>query len=87
MRYIIAPGKKPDPEDESGKRKVEFLTVTIWPGPWSLEHTADERQKSREFEGNQAGLDEAAAWLGEIYQEAPETWEVIPSILDCEPDK
>ena len=87
MRYIIAPGKKPDPEDESGKRKVEFLTVTIWPGPWSLEHTADEKQQSREFEGSQAGLDDAAAWLGEVYQATPETWDVIPSILDCEPDK
>ena len=87
MRYILVPGKKPDPEDESGKRKVEFLTVTIWPGPWSLEHTADEKQQSREFEGNQAGLDKAVAWLADVYQAAAETWDVIPSILDCEPDK
>ena len=28
MRYVITPGKKADPADESGKRKIEFLTVT-----------------------------------------------------------
>ena len=27
MRYVITPGKKADPADESGKRKIEFLTV------------------------------------------------------------
>ena len=41
MRYLIQPGKKPDPQDESGKRKLEYLKVTVWPGPWSLEHTAE----------------------------------------------
>ena len=87
MRYVISPGKKPDPADESGKRKVEFLTVTIWPGPWSLEHTAEEKQKVREFEGSQAGLNAAAAWLTECYQDDAARWENIPSILDCEPDK
>ncbi len=27
MRYVITPGKKPDPSDESGKKKVEYLTA------------------------------------------------------------
>ena len=40
MRYVITPGKKADPADESGKRKIEFLTVTVWPGPWSVEDAA-----------------------------------------------
>ena len=57
MRYVITPGKKADPADESGKRKIEFLTVTIWPGPWSIEHTAEDKLQSAEFEGSQAGLD------------------------------
>ena len=43
MRFIITPGKRPDPADETGKKKVEYLTATVWPGPWSLEHTADEK--------------------------------------------
>ncbi len=40
MRYVITPGKKADPQDESGKKKIEYLTASIWPGPWSIEHTA-----------------------------------------------
>ena len=67
MRYVITPGKKADPADESGKRKIEFLTVTVWPGPWSVEHTAEEKIRSAEFEGSQAGLDAAVAWLHECY--------------------
>ena len=33
MRYIIEPGKRPDPNDPAGKKKVEYLVATIWPGP------------------------------------------------------
>ena len=29
MRYLVAPAKKADPADESGKRKIEYLTATI----------------------------------------------------------
>ena len=86
MRYLIEPGKRPDPADESGKIKIEYLTVTIWPEPWSLEHTADEKKTTREFAGNQEGLDAAAAWLAEEYHAQAERWANIPSILDCEPD-
>lgn len=87
MRYLVAPAKKADPADESGKRKIEYLTATIWPGPWSLEHTADEKQEMAEFPGNQEGLDAAVAWLHERYEAEPDKWANIPSILDCEPDK
>ena len=59
MRYIIEPGKRPDPNDPAGKKKVEYLVATIWPGPWSREHTAEEKQQSAEFAGDQAGLDAA----------------------------
>ena len=45
MRYLIEPGKRPDPDDPSGKKKLAYLTVTVWPEPWSLEHTADEGGK------------------------------------------
>ena len=63
MRYVITPGKKPDPNDESGKKKVEYLTAQVWPGPWSIEHTAEEKIEAAEFEGNQAGLDAACLFL------------------------
>lgn len=87
MRYVITPGKKADPADESGKRKIEFLTVTVWPGPWSVEHTAEEKIRSAEFEGSQGGLDAAVAWLHECYKGDMPRWTNIPSILDCEPDR
>lgn len=87
MRYVIVPGKKPDPADESGKKKVEYLTAYIWPGPWSIEHTAEEKIQPREFEGNQQGLDAAIAWFHERYTAESQRWESIPSILDCEPDR
>ena len=56
MRYVITPGKKADPNDENGKKKLEYLTAQIWPGPWSIEHTAEEKIETAEFDGNQAGL-------------------------------
>ncbi len=87
MRYVITPGKKADPNDESGKKKLEYLTAQIWPGPWSIEHTAEEKIESAEFDGNQAGLDAAVAWLQERYRSEAARWENIPSILDCEPDR
>lgn len=86
MRYLIQPGKRPDPKDEAGKKKIEYLTATVWPEPWSLEHTAKEKQLEKEFEGSQQGLDAAAAWLRDTYAADPEKWSEIPSILDCEPD-
>ena len=87
MRYVLVPGKRPDPADETGKKKVEFLTASIWPGPWGVEHTAEEKIESRDFEGGQDGLDAAVRWLQEKYAESPERWQNIPSILDCEPDR
>lgn len=87
MRYVITPGKKADPADESGKKKIEFLTAQVWPGPWSIEHTAEEKIEAREFEGSQNGLDQAVAWLEERYHAEASRWADIPSILDCEPDR
>ena len=78
MRYLVAPAKKADPADESGKRKIEYLTATIWPGPWSLEHTADEKQEMAEFPGNQEGLDAAVAWLHERYEAEPDNGPIFP---------
>ena len=87
MRYVITPIKVPDPSDESGKKKREALCAEVWPGPWSIEHTAEEKQEQAEFPGNQQGLDAAVAWLHDRYESEPEKWAHIPSILDCEPDR
>lgn len=87
MRYILNPGKRADPVDESGKKKMEYLTATVWPGPWSMEHTAEEKLQSEEFAGNQDGLDAAVAWLKERYDTERERWDNVPNMMDCEPDR
>ena len=67
------------------------MRYVITPGkkadPWSIEHTAEEKIESAEFDGSQAGLDAAVAWLQERYRSEAARWENIPSILDCEPDR
>lgn len=85
MRYVITPIKVPDPSDESGKKKREALCAEVWPGPWSIEHTAEEKIETQLFDGDQAGLDKAVAWLHERYTAEADRWTDIPSILDCEP--
>lgn len=87
MRYLIAPGKRPDPADQSGEKTLPCLRATVWPGPWSLEHTAEEKCRTETFSGDQQGLDAAAAWLAERYAVERDRWADIPSILDCEPDR
>ena len=81
------PIKVPDPSDESGKKKREALCTEVWPGPWSIEHTAEEKIETQLFDGDQAGLDKAVAWLHERYTAEADRWTDIPSILDCEPDR
>ena len=65
----------------------EALCAEVWPGPWSIEHTAEEKIETQLFDGDQAGLDKAVAWLHERYTAEADRWTDIPSILDCEPDR
>ena len=74
MRYVITPIKVPDPSDESGKKKREALCAEVWPGPWSIEHTAEEKIETQLFDGEQAGLDKAVAWLHERYTAEADRW-------------
>ena len=53
----------------------------------SIEHTAEEKIETQLFDGDQAGLDKAVAWLHERYTAEADRWTDIPSILDCEPDR
>lgn len=82
MRYRLATGKQGE-----GDTVRYRLLVTVWPGPWSLEHTAEVKTVTADFTPDQSGLDAAAAWLAEQYAGARERWDNIPSILDCEPDR
>lgn len=86
MRYFIEPIKEPDPNDETGKKKMIYLQVTIWPEPWSLEHTAPEKQLHNRFPGSDEGISQTAEWIRETFESDVEKWSIVPSILDCEPD-
>ena len=52
-----------------------------------MEHPAEEKIETQLFDGDQAGLDKAVAWLHERYTAEADRWTDIPSILDCEPDR
>ncbi len=86
MRYFIEPVKEPDPSDETGKNKLTFLQVTLWPEPWGLEYTAPEKRISQRFPGSDEGVQQAADWIAAQYSAEEQKWSVIPNILDCEPD-
>lgn len=82
MRFRLVTGKLGEGENERFR-----LLATVWPGPWSLEHTAEEKYVRADFSPDQQGLDAAAAWLAQQYEAGREAWENIPSILDCQPDR
>ncbi len=39
------------------------LEVTIWPEPYALEHTEDDKKTKKEFPFSEEGLDMAYHWL------------------------
>ncbi len=39
------------------------LEVTVWPEPYALKHTADEKKTKKEFPFSEEGLDMAYRWL------------------------
>lgn len=85
MRYQIHQGARPDPQDESGKKKIPYLEVRAWPEPWSIEHTDPARISTKEFSPDPEGVQAGVAWLKEVLEARREEFENIPSILDCEP--
>lgn len=50
------------------------LTVTVYPEPFCLEATAEEKKTTRSFSFSDGGLDEAVAWLNELYEEKKNYW-------------
>ena len=66
MRYLVAPAKKADPADESGKRKIEYLTATIWPGPLCFSLTDEEKKQRHTAPFSNEGLEMLAEWMNEM---------------------
>ena len=85
MRYQIRQGTRPDPQDESGKKKSPYLEVQAWPEPWSIEHTDPAKISVQEFSPDAEGVKAGVEWLRELLISRRQDWENVPSILDCEP--
>lgn len=63
MRYFFR-------SDES----KETFSVFIYPEPWSFESTPEEDKQSASFSMTDEGMDEAIAWLFEMYESQKEKW-------------
>lgn len=63
MRYFFR-------SDES----KETFSVFIYPEPWSFESTPEEEKQSASFPMTDEGMDEAIAWLFEMYESQKEKW-------------
>lgn len=61
MRYRIA---KKEEEDKKN------LQVTVWPGPYNYDTTAEESKVRAEFAFSNEGLKEAVAYLNRMYQDS-----------------
>ena len=65
MRYML---KKVQTENE------DVIKVTIWPEPYGINKTPDEQKQSIEVPLTDDGVNMAADWLNEQYEEQVERW-------------
>lgn len=55
-------------------KSKETFSVFIYPEPWSFESTPEEARQSASFPMTDAGMDDAIAWLFEMYESQKEKW-------------
>lgn len=67
MRYMLK--KK---ENEGGA----VLEAVIWPQPYCYAKTPEEKKQRKEFAFSSEGVEEAAGWLNEQYQEQKSLWDL-----------
>lgn len=65
MRYML---KKEKAEDK------EVIRVTIWPEPYGISRTPEEEKQWIDVPLTAEGVEMAADWLNEQYQEQEERW-------------
>lgn len=75
MRYVI---KK---ETSDG---AESLFVCAWPGPFAFDATGDDLKKSEKFTVTNEGLEEASAWLADIYESSETDFSAPVSLLESD---
>ena len=61
VRFWI--GKEEVPAEEGQEEKMTVLRVILWPEPFALKHTADEKKIKKDFAFSEEGLDEAYEWI------------------------
>lgn len=61
VRFWI--GKTEIPKEGSEEEKDTVLQVIMWPEPFALKHTADEKKVKKEFPFSEEGLDMVYEWI------------------------
>lgn len=67
MRYML---KKKEKEEKA------VLEVIIWPEPYCYAKTPEEKKQRMEFEFSAQGVEQAADWLNEQYEQQKPLWEL-----------
>lgn len=65
MRYMLKRVKAGDDD---------VIRVTIWPEPYGINKTPDDQKQSIDVPLTDGGVDMAADWLNEQYEEQEERW-------------
>lgn len=65
MRYMLKRVKAGDDD---------VIRVTIWPEPYGINKTPDDQKQSIDVPLTEGGVDMAADWLNEQYEEQEERW-------------
>lgn len=67
MRYLLK-------RVHSEEADEDVIRVTVWPEPLGILRTPDERKTSIEVPLTKEGVDQAADWLNEQYEERKDYW-------------
>ena len=61
IRFWI--GKTELPVEKEEEESETVLRVILWPEPFALKHTADEKKISKDFPCSEEGLDQIYEWI------------------------
>ncbi|MBQ3132835.1 MAG: hypothetical protein IJC17_00985 [Clostridia bacterium] len=64
LRFCVAPVKTD--ADGNPIKQPQDLLVTVWPGPYCMEATAEELKQQNVFALSEEGLCDAVAWLNTV---------------------
>ena len=59
------------------KEEGACFEVVVWPGPYNMAKTPQEKWQKEEFTFSEEGLDEICAWLNQTYEKQIEIWKAV----------